>query len=143
MIKQFNLIIRFVVIGLIYIVLFRIIKIMYLDLKGGKTKKSKKYYALEVVGVPDTLDVSRGSVFPVNGTISIGRKDDNSISIDDPYISQVHAEVIVNDGRIFVNDLDSTNGTFVNGKSVNGKQELYTGDKIEIGRITFKVIVEG
>lgn len=140
MIKQFTLIIRFVVIALIYIVLFRIIRIMYLDLKGGKNKKNKKSYALEVIGVPDALAVSKGSVYPVNDSITIGRKEDNSISIDDPYISQIHAEIIVNDGRMFVNDLESTNGTYVNGQRVKGKRELYAGDKLEIGRVIFTVI---
>lgn len=143
MIKQVALIMKFVVIAIIYIVLFRIIKIMYLDLKGIKSSDSKDTaynYALEVQDAPDSINISKGSVYPVRLTTNIGRKDDNHIILDDPFVSGSHASLFIEDGRLYIRDLNSTNGTFKNGSKVEDVEELFDGDILEIGRIIFKVI---
>ncbi|KMT21081.1 FHA domain-containing protein [Clostridium cylindrosporum] len=141
--EQFSLILRFVVLGLIYIVLFKIIKVMYIDVKGTKPKRKKKpklNYALEVEDSPENIGINKGSVFPIHSAITIGRKDTNTISIDDPFVSGYHAKIILKDGKVYLKDLESTNGTRRNGDPVKGFQEVYIGDFIEIGRVIFKVI---
>lgn len=141
--EQFSLVLRFLVLALIYMVLFKIIKIMYMDIKGTKPKAKKKpkiNYALEVEDAPENIGITRGSVFPIHSTITIGRKDVNTICIEDPFVSSHHAKIVMKDGRIFIKDLGSTNGTRRNGDSVGDFQEIYVGDFIEIGRVIFKVI---
>lgn len=140
MIKHYALIMKFVVLGIIYIVLFRIIKVMYLDLKGIKPKSRNIDYALEVEDAPDSLPVTKGGVYPVHVNTSIGRNEDNMIVLDDPYISSNHAEVYIDDDRLYIRDLGSTNGTYKNGQRIDGTVEISKGDLIGIGRITFKVI---
>lgn len=142
--EQFSLVLRFVVLGIIYVVLFKIIKIMYMDMKGTKPKAAKRKpkinYALEVEDSPENIAINKGSVFPLHSSVTIGRNEGNTISIDDPFVSSQHAKFMVKDGRVFLKDLESTNGTKRNGDFVKDCQEVYVGDFIEIGRVVFKVI---
>lgn len=140
MIKGFSFIMKFVVLAIIYIVLFRIVRIMYLDLRGVKQKNASLEYALEVVDAPDTLGISKGSIYPIRSITNIGRKDDNHIIINDPFVSGYHTRVFQKDGKVYVKDLNSTNGTLKNGGKVEDTEELIEGDVLEIGRILFKVI---
>lgn len=114
-----------------------------MDLRGPKSKKetrTKINYALEVEDSPENIGVNKGSVFPLHSSLTVGRKDNNTISIDDPFVSSNHAKIIIKDNRIYVKDLESTNGTRHNGEPVKSIQEVYVGDFIEIGRVVFKVI---
>jgi pSer/pThr/pTyr-binding forkhead associated (FHA) protein len=52
---------------------------------------------------------------------------------DDAYMSQVHARVYMDDGDVFVEDLNSTNGTFINGEQVHGTRQLFHGDRLQVG----------
>lgn len=67
--------------------------------------------------------------------LSIGRQADCDIVIDSTLASRLHAKLRkLPDGRIFLIDLDSTNGTFINGQRIQGNVQVQTGDKIIIGR---------
>lgn len=142
MLKYLTLFLRIIVLGIIYVVLFRIIKVMFLDLRSMKyTNKDNKYdFALEVMSAAETLGISVGSIFPIHEITSIGRKDDNSICVNDPYLSGNHAKIYIDEGRLVLEDLNSTNGTLKNGEIVKNAEELFPGDTIEIGRLVFRVI---
>ncbi len=135
-------IMRFVVIIIIYLIIYRIIKTMYLDLRASKNKVEDEEvdYAIELMDCPESIDIIKGSVYPVHSIINIGRKEDNNVAIDDPFISNHHASLYVNDERLFIKDMNSTNGTFKNGKKVRNEEELADGDVLNIGRLVFKVI---
>jgi adenylate cyclase len=64
--------------------------------------------------------------------LTIGRGQDNGIVLDGSFVSTDHAELRFQDGKYVLKDLDSTNGTLVNGKTIAEKQ-LAEGDKITIG----------
>lgn len=70
--------------------------------------------------------------------LTIGRKPDNDIVLDHPAVSGHHAQIITLLNDSFVEDLESTNGTLVNGRMVR-KHALYDGDTITVGeyRITY------
>jgi pSer/pThr/pTyr-binding forkhead associated (FHA) protein len=142
MLKYLTLFLRIIVLGIINIVLFRIIKVMYLDLKNMKliSKEPENDYALEVIAAADTLGISVGSIFPIHKVTSIGRKEDNTICVNDPYLSGSHAKIYLEEGRLIIEDLNSTNGTMKNGEVLKNAEELIIGDTIEIGRLAFKVI---
>ena len=73
---------------------------------------------------------------------TIGRTDDNFILLSDSSISRRHA-VIHRRGELYaVEDLGSSNGTQLNGKTVTGRQEISSGDRVEFGSIEF-VFIEG
>ena len=66
--------------------------------------------------------------------ITVGRLPDNVIQIEDASVSSHHAELVRRDGGYTVRDLDSTNGTRVNGETVT-EQPLQEGDRVQFGKI--------
>ena len=72
---------------------------------------------------------------------TLGRRPYNDIVIDNLAISGEHAVLQVSGGDIYLEDLNSTNGTYVNGKSAK-KQLLRNGDMIEVGKYKIKFISE-
>jgi len=66
------------------------------------------------------------------GSLSIGRNHDNALSIDDPAVSSHHAQIVTVFDSSYVEDLGSTNGTFINGKQVK-MHTLHNGDVLTLG----------
>ena len=73
--------------------------------------------------------------------ITIGRKPDNDIQVDNLAVSGQHAAIITILNDSFLEDLDSTNGTFVNGKLIK-KHALKNGDVISVGKHELKYVNE-
>jgi len=86
-------------------------------------------YAIRVQTGPE-----EGELYPLfeNREITIGRSPTNNIFIHDKNISRVHCQVVVTDSGCVLTDLQSTNGTFVNGQRV-AECELKPGDEIRLG----------
>lgn len=78
--------------------------------------------------------LERGRIYEnVSTPVSLGREEDNTIQLNDERVSRFHAKVQDDDGRIILTDLDSTNGTRVNGHPVQ-MRVLQVGDQVSIGR---------
>lgn len=78
--------------------------------------------------------LERGKVFAnLTTPVTIGREDDNDIQLNDERVSRFHAKIQEDKGQFILTDLDSTNGTRVNGHPVQIKI-LYPGDLIIVGR---------
>lgn len=75
-------------------------------------------------------------------TVVIGRKTDADLRVPLADISRSHCEFTLQNGNVHVRDLDSSNGTFVNGEQVTEK-EIEAGDVIRLGPITFTVQIDG
>jgi hypothetical protein len=138
--KEITLFLRFVVIGLIYIILFRLIKMMLRDMRITKKNEASIGYALEVIEAPDLSGVAVGTIFPIGEETGIGRSKNNQIVINDPFISSKHAVVCLAEGQLVVRDLNSTNGVILNSERIEEDLELKDGDVLEIGRIIFRII---
>jgi pSer/pThr/pTyr-binding forkhead associated (FHA) protein len=92
---------------------------------------------LEVLEPPE----HRGTWFPVDAELTVGRAPGCHISLQgDTYVSQLHARVFVQDGAVFVEDLGSTNGTYVNRTKVDATVPLHPGDYLQIGRTVMEVM---
>jgi len=137
-----------IIFGIIFIIiLYRIIyfalKIMYKDVKGGGRRRPpvrKKNHGLEVLEVAQESDIKIGTIIPVRSTISIGRKDENSIVLIDQHVSGNHAKLLIRNDILFIEDLNSTNGILVNGERISGKVKLYSKDVVKVGNTKFKVL---
>ena len=70
----------------------------------------------------------------VEETYTIGRSPENMIRLEDPSVSGRHAELLLVAENCFLKDLDSTNGTIVNGQAVSDVQ-LRAGDRIRFGKV--------
>jgi DNA-binding winged helix-turn-helix (wHTH) protein len=75
----------------------------------------------------------------------IGRSPDASVRIQSPKVSRHHARVVVDGDDVTVEDLESKNGTFVNGGSINGPTPLAHGDELRLGQLSsaLRVVVVG
>jgi FHA domain len=82
--------------------------------------------------------LTRDERFDLIGGLSIGRSKDADVQIDDRYASGIHARLFSREGRHWVEDMNSTNGTTLNGAALNGEAELVDGDTIQIGDTVFR-----
>ncbi|WP_315080228.1 FHA domain-containing protein [uncultured Clostridium sp.] len=128
----------------LYFIIYYALKIMYKDIKGGGRRRrpanSRGNFGLEILKPGESSDLKEGSVIPIRNDLTIGRKEENSISLSDQHVSGNHARVFVRNTGLFIEDLNSTNGTYVNGNKIKGKQKLSNKDEIRIGTSTFKVL---
>ena len=85
--------------------------------------------------------LERDARFDLIGGLSIGRSKDSDVRIEDRYASSLHARVFSREGRYFVEDMESTNGTLLNGAALSGEAELIDGDTIQIGDTEFRLEV--
>ncbi|MCR1952236.1 FHA domain-containing protein [Clostridium sp. DSM 100503] len=128
---------------ILYFIIYYALKIMYKDVKGSGRRKqpsAKKNYGIEVLSTGENSNLEEGSILLLRGTITIGRKEGNTIKLDDQYASGNHAKIIVKNNEIVIEDLNSTNGVFINDERVNGYSKIRANDLIRIGSATFKVI---
>lgn len=93
--------------------------------------------ALEVVD-PAESSLRPGDQLPLDHYTTVGRLDDNTMLIDDGFVSGHHAEVAFDQGSWWLVDLGSTNGTFISGRPVRARVRLAPGDIVQFGRVTLR-----
>ncbi|WP_297417697.1 FHA domain-containing protein [Clostridium sp.] len=129
---------------ILYVIIYYALKIMYRDVKNGGKKRrpftAKGNLGLEIINSGEGKDLKDGSIIPIRSDLTIGRKDGNSIVLSDPHVSGNHAKIIVWNDSLFIEDLNSTNGTYVNGNKINSKMKLVNKDEIKIGTSVFKIL---
>ena len=86
--------------------------------------------------IPPTLDL-----FPAGQPVTLGRSRDNTIVLRDELASRLHAKIYFEDGRWHVRDF-GLNGTRVDGQRVNGASELDDGQRVRIGEVVLKFVLE-
>ena len=69
----------------------------------------------------------------------IGRRSGLSLSLSHQTVSGLHAEIDLRDQQLFVRDLHSTNGTFINGTQLFGEQEIFENDLLQFADVAFRV----
>ena len=83
-----------------------------------------------------------GEHYPISDEISVGRAQDCDVVIDDKKISRKHAIIKLENNRLQLIDLNSSNGSFVNGKRVTESVHLVNADTINFDRYTYAVKIE-
>ena len=81
----------------------------------------------------------KGRSYPLGDEVTVGRAAGCQVTIDDTYASQLHARVFQRDGQVFVEDLGSTNGTYLNRRKVTGPMQIQRGDKLQIGNTVLEL----
>ena len=82
--------------------------------------------------------LDQGERFDLIGGLSIGRSRDADVQIEDRYASGIHARIFNREGRTYVEDMSSTNGTLLNDAELKGEAELVDGDIVRIGDTEFR-----
>jgi hypothetical protein len=70
---------------------------------------------------------------------TVGRVEDNAFQIPEPSVSSHHCEVLVSGSSVVVRDLNSTNGTFINGEKVSSESPLKLGQILRLGQIEMRL----
>lgn len=78
------------------------------------------------------------NIFPIESKVVIGRDSACDITLPLEHLSRKHLELEVRSGHLFIRDLDSSNGTFLNGQRITAS-EIKPGDKIKLDVLTFEV----
>ncbi|MFV0523452.1 MAG: FHA domain-containing protein [Acidimicrobiales bacterium] len=103
---------------------------------GRSGRRASRHQSVLLVLEPPELT---GREFPVNGELTIGRAASCHISIDDSYMSQLHARVSPHPDGAVVEDLGSTNGTYLNRQRVTSPVVAVAGDRIQVGGIVMEL----
>jgi chromosome segregation ATPase len=82
-----------------------------------------------------------GIVHMLSRRTTLGRTPDNDIRIDEDFISRHHAVLLLSGGSTIVEDLNSTNGTYVNGERIN-RRALKEGELVTLGKTEFRFVVK-
>jgi pSer/pThr/pTyr-binding forkhead associated (FHA) protein len=72
--------------------------------------------------------------------VTVGRSAQCDLSLQDTYLSSRHARLVNDEGELSIEDLGSTNGTYVNQELVKGRVQLERGDIVQVGGVIFEVI---
>ena len=81
----------------------------------------------------------RGRVYELADEVTVGRAPGCGVSLPDVTVSQLHARVFRQDGRLYVEDLGSTNGTWLNRTRVGPAVQLKRGDRVQVGSTVLEV----
>lgn len=81
----------------------------------------------------------KGKTFDLTDEVTVGRASGCQVALTDPAVSQLHARIFRRDGKLFVEDLGSSNGTFVNRKRVSSPTALRRGDRLAFGATILEV----
>ena len=131
---------------LVYVFIIKIIKMVNSDIAVMLKKKTEGAHSgtyLKLLNIRSSLKFPVSESYEIAADVKIGRSRECEIKIDDPFMSSVHAEILLQDGYCFLHDMESTNGTLLNGEKVEGDPiELINGDKISFGQITFIFVTD-
>ena len=122
---------------IIYLFIMRIVKMIYTDIKTMQRKKGAVGRAyLKLLNIRQELNFDISESYAISEDIIIGRSRKCDLSLDDSFLSDKHAKVLVAEDCFYLEDLDSTNGTYLNNEQVTGDPiELRNGDNISMGRV--------
>ncbi len=82
---------------------------------------------------------TKGQVYELGEELTVGRAGGCQITLDDTYVSQLHARVFRREGQLYVEDLGSTNGTYLNRKKVTAPIAIRRGDRLQIGKTVMEL----
>ena len=150
----FILMLRVIFIFLLYFFLYQVVRVISRELQTPPSAPARQPTAVTpgsstgpappVMTVVDAAQssVPVGTVFSLQSNTSIGRVEGNTVVIPDAFVSSRHARLAQTNGRWYLTDLGSTNGTFVNGQRLGQNAELVKdGDIIQFGRIRLRLNV--
>lgn len=138
-------ILKFLFLALVWLFFARVLRAVHTELKPAAAVDSASAVAAPTRGAVAHLKVvepadKRGLVFDLGDELTVGRAGGCQIALeDDKTVSQLHARVFRRDGRVYVEDLGSTNGTYLNAKKVAAPVALHRGDRLQVGRTVLEV----
>lgn len=107
---------------------------------GGAVQPGDQVTTAHHAQVVFTAGALQGRVIPLNGQpVTMGRAGGNDVVLQDDFASGVHARVVADDGLWYIEDLGSTNGTFVGDRRLHGAVPLPAFTPVRIGNTTMEL----
>lgn len=110
---------------------------IYLDIRNVDYGNLDSGSYLKLLNRIDTLPYNLSDSYPVEAELTLGRQKDNVIQIKDPYISKHHFRIVKDEEEFFLEDLGSSNGTYLNGEKVLDVTRIRKGDMVKVGELEF------
>ena len=149
-------ILKFCFLALLYLFFFRVLRAVWVEVSGRPVAPTpaaaparaprgggsgppapRSGTRLKVLEPPDR----RGRTYELADELTVGRAVGCQITLDDDtFVSQLHARVFRRDGQLFVEDLGSPNGTFLNRKKVGTAAALKRGDHLQVGKTVLELV---
>lgn len=149
--EQLLTILKFCVLALLYLFFFRVLRAVWTEIRGPKVVEASPRRAqreakrVDRRAAPVQLAIieptsQKGRRYELGQELTVGRAAGCQVTIDDTYASQIHARVFARDGQLLVEDLGSTNGTFLNRRKVQGPQVMRRGDRLQVGNTVMELV---
>ncbi|MCC6177832.1 MAG: FHA domain-containing protein [Chloroflexi bacterium] len=136
------LILRLALVALLYLFFVLAIVAMRREVRAVAASADVRRRAVEprlIVLEPGGTSLTPGESLVLRPLTRLGRSGQNTIVLDDAFISSEHAVIAHHDGGWWLQDQGSTNGTVVNDRPIRGEVSLAPGDVIALGDIRLKV----
>jgi pSer/pThr/pTyr-binding forkhead associated (FHA) protein len=146
-------ILKFCFLAVLYLFFFRVLRAVWAELGGGRAPSAPAVQAprrppskrssrggkngsrLRIVEPAD----KRGQTYELADELTLGRATGCQVTVDDTYVSQLHARVFRREGQLYIEDLGSTNGTYLNRKKVTAPIAVRRGDRLQVGRTVLEL----
>ena len=140
-------ILKFCFLALLYLFLWRVVRVVVREMRAPTAtdgaiepkagRKERRGARLRIIE-PAALE---GEVYPLGEELTVGRGGGCGIVLpDDHFVSTVHARLFRRGDDVFVEDLGSRNGTFVNGETVAAPTRLRRGDRVQFGETVGELV---
>lgn len=149
-------VLKFCFLALLYLFLYRVVRLTVREMRApapaaevavaapAPAPKKARRGAAKASGLKLRIiepAARQGETHGLEQEVTVGRGGGCAIVLtDDGYVSQLHARVFQQNGDAYVEDLGSTNGTFVNGKQVTGATRLKRGDRVQFGQTIVEMV---
>jgi pSer/pThr/pTyr-binding forkhead associated (FHA) protein len=151
------LIIKVVFLALLWLFILSVVSVIRSDLFGRTVRASDQPQPQELEtpppparkvkrqrGEPRAFTISQGNQAGLSadlggGVIMIGRRADCQLILDDDYVSTRHARVVGSPNGVYIEDLGSTNGTYVNGQRITAPTTITLADTVRIGKTMLRL----
>jgi len=134
-------IVKYAFVIVVYMFILSVVKLVYLDITDAKRHEMGQkggYAYLKLINLRRNLKFKMHESYSIKENATIGRSKRCTIYIDDPYLSKNHARIFLRDGAFYIEDLGSTNGSFLNGRRLpNQPIRIKDSDKLSFGNISF------
>ena len=131
-------ILRLAFLGLLYLFLYRVVRALLRDLGAATRERAAEIGRLVVVASPSG-EPPVGTAISLDAITTLGRDVNNAVVIDDPFASAEHAILTFRGRGWYLEDLGSTNGSFIDGVPVDGVAALTFGDEVQIGQVRLRL----
>jgi pSer/pThr/pTyr-binding forkhead associated (FHA) protein len=140
-------VLKLLLLALVYLFFFRVLRAVWVQVTAPATAGPGTADPTMRAGAAPAAHLKviegndpKGKTFELSDEVTVGRASGCQVALTDPTVSQLHARIFRRDGKLYVEDLGSSNGTFVNRKKVSSPVAIRRGDRLALGGTVLEVM---